>query len=667
MFRLLKFLFLLLLCNSLAFAADRGCGVDTDQSGAVDTLCPAPDQDNDGYLTTGSATVNGAQSGVDTITVDSGHTLNKRGAIVSIGANQYFVKDYTATTITLNDFVTGATSISVSDNDSISAVLDCDDTNHYIYPGIDTISGCSAGNYRTCQNDGTYTSCASLSSYTCHTSGSTYFLDDAETDCTGDGSYGDPENWLCLANTGLGGYHALSAGNCAVFKCGTYSGGVWGTNPNLKQFYQNNIDGTSSNKIKIKALPGCAWWEAGIGSGVVIEGGGSFNPSYPGTAHNSVEGAFHLISSDHIEISGMEIKNLGTGFGTAGIHTDGSSNVRIHNNYVHDIDGEEDSNTACIKLRGSGATSVRVDHNLVKDCYERTATTGDSGWNSQNNSGIRGMDVDELLYLHNVSVNTANATYGLDFKHGISTAVGNHVYGNIIIGSGYAGVAIDAIPNSTIRANFLYDVCSLNPTSAVCPGAFSYIDLSGSTHEHKNVFFEYNTVVKAPAFHALNAAWTGTGGNIYSFKYNVVSDDHSSSYSTDNSANGFYNVAGYGSNAQRDDVLARGISDYNCFYNENSQTLRFSFFEATSGGWGPAGNNGQAYSGLGAWQAIYDTHSYNENPSFDSYGRATSTNCGDKGWLLSSESGGGGGPGGGGGGVIGGNGRSVILRRRFRR
>ena len=44
-----RFALVLLLLEGSAFAADIGCGRDTDRSGAVDTACAGADKDNDGF------------------------------------------------------------------------------------------------------------------------------------------------------------------------------------------------------------------------------------------------------------------------------------------------------------------------------------------------------------------------------------------------------------------------------------------------------------------------------------------------------------------------------------------------------------------------------------------------------------------------------------------
>jgi hypothetical protein len=117
-----------------------GDGIDNDSSGG-DLPCPSPDADRDAYFTNGA----GPNSGTD-----------------------------------------------------------CDDTNRHIFPGVYTSVGCSAGNFHYCNSNGTYSSCAPLSSANAASFGCTnlYFMSPTGGTSAA-GTYADPWNWLCIANTGL--------------------------------------------------------------------------------------------------------------------------------------------------------------------------------------------------------------------------------------------------------------------------------------------------------------------------------------------------------------------------------------------------------------------------------------------------------------------------------
>ena len=172
--------------------------------------------------------------------------------------------------------------------------------------------------------------------------------------------------------------------------------------------------------------------------------------------------------------------------------------MEVYNNYIHDIDGQEDNNLACMKFRG-GSNYANIHHNFMKDCYERFATTGDAGWNSGNNSEFRSMDNDEMWVHDNIAINTNSASDGISFKHGINGAVGNLIEANIIIGTGQSGIITDAIPNTIIRDNYLYDTAQSSQ-----PGAIAILNLGGAGNEIKNITIEYNTIELSGAFFAIN-------------------------------------------------------------------------------------------------------------------------------------------------------------------
>lgn len=493
--------------------------------------------------------------------------------------------------------------------------FDCDDTSRWIYPGITTSEGCSGGQVHTCQTDGTYSSCISLSSFTCHSgSGSTYWVDDAETDCSGTGSYADPENWLCWSNTGMTGYHAPVAGDCIVFRQGEYTGS-WSSG--TKQFYLYQENGTLANPITARAAPGETWWEVGKGLGVEIFGAGTFSPKnyvFP----------IQIYESSHVNTHGFEVTNLATGFGDAGIHyagTTGSLGGRINNNYVWGINGEEDENNSGIKCRAE-LNQLEIDHNEVADVYERFATTADSDWNSQNNSGIRGMDCDEINIHDNVIYNSSTqAAYGISLKHGILGGVGATIARNIIQNTEWEGIQVDGIPNTVVKNN---EIVKTNHF-----GIAQY-DLGSTTREYDNLQVYNNTILNAACFESFTTnADAAYGTPVFTFNNNVCLDNRNSAYPAD-ATDGFNRVNHYGSDALFTAMSGKAIFEDNCYFNAASTTLFFSYYGDNS-----STSNGTTYSGLTAWKtAGFDTGTFNKNPTVNSYHIATDTDCDAMGWNI---------------------------------
>lgn len=612
-----------------AVAADRHCGADTDLNGSVDTWCPTPDEDGDGYTSdgsgeysTGAAQVNGAQATVNTITVDAGHTFwYGKSAVfsdsVSGGTVTRDVLAWTDTTITV-----GGNAVTVSDNATITAgtITDPDDQNRYIRPGVPTSVGCSAGNYRTGQKDGTFTGCAAVSGFTCHSgSGSTYFFDDAETDCSGTGAYADPENYLCASDTGMSGYHAPTAGDCFVLRAGTYDD-FWSD-------LQMHVvpDGTALNPIQIVVLPGETWWEAGVGAGAVIEGQGTWSPKVQ--IH-----PIYVEGGSYAQIRGVEISQ-GTGFSNAGIHVADADGVRVTDTYVHDIDGEEDDNMTCVKFRVQ-SDWYDVGWNVWKDCYERFATTGDADWNagSSGNSEFRSMDCDGGRVHHNVVTASNIAALGITFKHAVASAKGVHVYRNIVFDLHKEGIAVDGIPNSTVLDNYIDHVNLQNSGAGI-----SLKNYGGSTANYTNFEIAYNTILNAPSLQFNPENTSDPGVNVLNFHHNVIVDDRASAYGGDGD-DGFLRISHYGSDTIHGAVSSRITIDNNCYFNSTTPTpptLFFTFFGADQGGAGDEA--GYTATGLTAWRAAspFDDNSFVEDPDLDSTSQATSTNCTGKGIRFS--------------------------------
>lgn len=176
--RILTGLLSVVLFAGIALAATEICGdgVDNDASGTAgscpggsvdaiystgcDELCAAPDQDADGYATSGYT---GPNSGVD-----------------------------------------------------------CDDTRRDIYPGISTDVGCSAGSWRTCQSDGTFTSCSSSDWCPSACTAGCKYINRATGNNSNAGTKASPWHNHTKFTYNGGGY-TPSAGECFVFFDGTYS------------------------------------------------------------------------------------------------------------------------------------------------------------------------------------------------------------------------------------------------------------------------------------------------------------------------------------------------------------------------------------------------------------------------------------------------------------
>lgn len=313
---------------------------------------------------------------------------------------------------------------------------DCDDTDWKVYPGMATGTGCSAGQAKMCQSSGSFTSCAAISSAHCPTGTlAVYFVDDAETDCTGTGtSYADPENYLCWFDTGKSGYHALTAGDCVIMLAGTYSDS-WSSAP-IKQIY-SSIDGTSSNPITIMAAPG---------ESVLINGAGSSpNTGYP----------VYLNSADYWNLIGFEVDG---NFTAAGVYIAGANNASLYNLYVRDLDSTNCGSDNCGGIKKDGAgNNLLIRSTISWNNYNRAAPTNLN--NSQLNM-YRGTGHQILYSVFGDDV-SGGAGFNYFYKHCIASGdADTTVRGNIFSG-GYSGHINTNCGGMTIDRNVF-----INPNSS---------------------------------------------------------------------------------------------------------------------------------------------------------------------------------------------------------
>lgn len=526
----------LLLSTSTAFAVGEICGdgVDNDSSGG-DLSCPAPDADRDGYYSDGA----GPNSGTD-----------------------------------------------------------CDDSNRYVYTGIEVTSGCSAGQYKTCQSSGSYTSCSNISAFTCHSgSGATYWFDDASGSNSNSGSYASPkQNFLAISNPSATGYHAPVAGDCFVFKAGTYND-TWNDAGTTRMLHFNNKDGTSSNHITIRNAPGDRPVFSGAGSSptqvIIVD----------------------IVDSDYVDIHGLEISD---GYSNSGIYYHGGSHSLIDDVWVHDIDGDKTNNTSCIKTAGA-SSQIQVRNSLLYDCYDRSDAT------NENNAQFVSFEGTDNVVNDNVIYATVSGGAGklVKYKHGQEDA-NWEVKRNVIYGA-YQGCIEFGQPNATIKNNYLEDCNQSNNGISV-----RYADLGGDTF-FDNAVIQYNTIKNSPFIELIPtddyAAIQNPSADI---RYNVVIDNRGTSYPSD-ASDGFIRICHYCSDALYTDSISAGVFtiNSNCYYNSTGTALFFSVF-----GDNGSTSSGATYSSFSSYQSGsgFDSLSYQENPSLDSYGRATSTHCSLWGW-----------------------------------
>lgn len=173
-----------------AFLGGTGC----------DKLCKAPDQDNDGYSSTGSG--------------------------------------------------------------SLYPGIDCDDTNEFDYPGKATSTDGGA-TYRVCNSNGTYTgpTTSSVTPYTAPGCLRNYYINPTSGNNTNSGTFASPWQTLEMVCDDTGarpsGAITLTAGDCVYnVGSGVYSTLYVYTGTDRYLCYGNNKDGTAANPIQFMNYPG---------------------------------------------------------------------------------------------------------------------------------------------------------------------------------------------------------------------------------------------------------------------------------------------------------------------------------------------------------------------------------------------------------------------------
>ena len=492
-----------------------------------------------------------------------------------------------------------------------AGVVDCDDNNRTIFPGAWTNSGCAADQFRKCNADGTYGSCLSYSTLTAGAiDGSKYttlkFCDPTKTADTGLGTYASPLNCLAFVKPTMATYVAPSAGLFViVLGTGAFTQ-TWSDSGTTRMFYWTSKAGTSSNPI------GWFW-----SSGASITGQGV--DASPGVASTAgavtpwrVSTASHYWNVWNLTVNG--------GYSTSGILQEEATNGTYWNPTAYNIDGSEDDNLAGMKIAVDADTTTVYGGTFYNN-YERDDANG------QNNTiGIVVMDSAGYSVYGAVAYNTGTAYgYGFKAKHTKVGAAASVWQG--IKASKMRHGCLDIQSEETTAKNFTFADCN----NTLDGRAIKNANCDSANCRFKNFIVQDGTIINSSAFVFIpDDTYNSVSNPALTFRRVVVSDDRASSYPTDGS-DGFIALCHYCSNALYTDVYSGGkISiNNNCYYNQNAVALFFTV-------WGDAGAgaSGTTYSSFASWVSGtgFDTSSFSQNPSLDSYGRATASNCSAMGW-----------------------------------
>lgn len=487
---------------------------------------------------------------------------------------------------------------------------DCDDDDPTMYPGRLDESGCPAGQYRTCQSNGTFSSCAALSAF-CD-----YRIDPGSGNDSNDGSYANPWASFGMISGGATGAPVgavtPSAGDVICLTGSTDATTQFTDDVGLVHMRITGAGGTSGNKITIIRLPSSTA-KIRASAGTVLR---NFDADY-----------IKLVNIEY-SITNSGGRSVVEGFGVDGLELEGG--------HCYGSSGNGDNNWACFKCDGCNFTSVH--HSYFINPIRATG-------NEENVSAIHNLDdggvegEGHYHYANTFHWDTA-ATSGnrvLRQKHGYingATDAGDDGF------RFYFARATNFFEFAQVDVSKLRMKYSIGYCDSLTPCAILDVNHDPYTTEDNEV--EYNTWINATSF-GWRLSDYASGAKLL-WRRNVIVDNKSGSYATED---GIVRMDPYGTDAEKAQAesVTAFVADYNTYYG-TTITPKFGYFAEN-------GDAGGQYE-FAAWQSNtgLDTNSHVEDPSHNAQYEPTATNSFNRGWLGDTPSLSPGGGGGGGGGTV---------------
>lgn len=490
-----------------------------------------------------------------------------------------------------------------------STAIDCDDTNKWIFPGKWTASGCSAGQIRQCHaTNGTYSACVAESSVARNTgSGTQYWIDCTNGNDANAGSYAAPFKTFGKVSGGSGatGLPAspvtLAAGDSVGIK-------------NNGSFNLCNATITSSGGQKAV--------------GILTSNGTTPNPITIFSYNPSLN---YIYNSDGVGIdSSQHYRFEGIGFFTVANTQNNGSSVRpgtdtiFEGNYFAGMQGDGDNNDSCIYA--SHTNGVKIRRNVFIDCKRGKGNVTNISaikWLDDDGSASECQDHEALwngiVFSSLDSVNGGGCFYE---KHGCTATD---------VGANKHPVKWNSCTNGNFA--FTWQGSSLRADSNILISNTVSLGVGdgGESPGQNDNQFTYNTVYGGE----LQWRPSYTAPEKLTVSNNVFVDTRASYVGGNNE--GIMSFGAYGSAGNKTTFETSPYylsSNNNCFYNPNT-ALVFSYFNQGD-------SSGQFTFAQWKSRAVaYDAASYVENPLFDTFYQATSTNCSNKGRIYVAVTGGG--------------------------
>ena len=306
-----------------------------------------------------------------------------------------------------------------------------------------------------------------------------------------------------------------------------------------------------------------------------------------------------ILQSSHLVVHGLEISGVGPGISVAE-----SLDVRIRNNYIHDVTGSAHDNIAGVYL--TGGQQIYVENNLLSDNYDRSRIG-----NANNRHIVVFGSIDTHIIGNTMVSANPQAGMAVDYKHlgGLlpnSTVIYEVAYNTIV---NAAGTAIGtSAPNSYIHHNLLID-----------SGAIKVADFGG-TDQLFNERIEFNTIINRldrPGAGALDYypnEYPGYSLGQTHWRNNLVIDRRA----YDHPEKSTITIDRYGADEFYRRAIQGGLfqADQNIY--DVQAPLRFDAYSAKHGSYGPLGD---VYS-LSEWQSLgFDRSGTASNVGLDEFYR----------------------------------------------
>jgi hypothetical protein len=478
---------------------------------------------------------------------------------------------------------------------------DCDDTDPSIISGVYTTKGCSGGQYRLCSN-GSWGSCSGSTLCEAGSGGTCYYVNPTTGSNSNAGTYASPFADLRKVSSDYAGAVTLTAGD-VIYLVGTgtitATQDVSGTPAAFYSYRQ----GASGNPIKLKQYPGSTVT-------ISVSNGNGIYIIYPGR---------------YWLVEGMRVTNNSTD--KSPIRMGSARDTELRLNYIYDSSGNGSENSAgiyhTVTWDGAQQESINIHNNYIKNMrWNNISSRSNVSSILLMNSDIQGNN--SLVDIKNnrawdTSEDLATSSTCFKRKHGMQSSA-----------SGTISDAIEISDNFCIGGYYAIDIGGggTDAQRNIATGVTGFANINGELAQTlARTRFRYNSSIDSGSFMTIAQFIDNLTDNV-----DINSNIFMSNGATYSGGAGV-NVVCWGSTYCTNSAQVYNsniyLSNSNCYGGSN---LRYSWFHSNGG------LSSGTFAQFKTSSGDDETTSYETDPGIDSYYRATSENCSNKGWLALLES-----------------------------